>query len=335
MATVRLRKGKWQVQVRLTGFKPVTATHPTRKQAVAWGIAKEKELLSGLKAHTEKDIRKVGAITLRDVAKAYVEAHTVTASQETSYNCLLADPLSDVPLLALSRKAVLEWRAGLLQRLKPETVKKRARMPRRLWEYARTVLEVPTLNDNPFNKLSLSGHQRHRRLFGGEYDALMAATDKIKVQGSIKPQDMRDIIEWAIETGMRRGEICRVATIHLKENTTLLWIPKTKTHRPREIPLTQKARRILTRRIQSGFKDKIFPYNPTLVTRYFIMTVRAAALEDLRFHDLRHEALSRLNGKGLTVFDMMAISGHKSPNQLSIYVQPNLEDIRQKMDATL
>ena len=51
----------------------------------------------------------------------------------------------------------------------------------------------------------------------------------------------------------------------------------------------------------------------------------------LRFHDLRHEAISRLFERGLSVAEVALISGHKDPRMLFRYVQLRPEDIAHKL----
>ena len=59
--------------------------------------------------------------------------------------------------------------------------------------------------------------------------------------------------------------------------------------------------------------------------------VKAADIADFRFHDLRHEAVSRLFERGLNVMEVSAISGHKNLQMLRRYTHLKAEDLAQKL----
>jgi integrase len=61
---------------------------------------------------------------------------------------------------------------------------------------------------------------------------------------------------------------------------------------------------------------------------------RRAGLDDLHFHDLRHEAVSRFFEKGLTVPEVALISGHRDPRMLFRYTHPRPEDIAVKLQGS-
>ena len=60
-------------------------------------------------------------------------------------------------------------------------------------------------------------------------------------------------------------------------------------------------------------------------------TLKRAGIEDFRFHDLRHEAVSRFFEKGLSMPEVAAISGHRDPRMLMRYAHPTAEDIAEKL----
>ena len=59
--------------------------------------------------------------------------------------------------------------------------------------------------------------------------------------------------------------------------------------------------------------------------------VRRAGIQDLRFHDLRHEAISRLLEKGLTIPEAASVSGHRTASMLMRYAHPDARKVREKM----
>ena len=115
------------------------------------------------------------------------------------------------------------------------------------------------------------------------------------------PHQMALLVEFAIETAMRRSEI--LAMTAQDRDGTVLRIPRTKTDEPRTIPLSSRAQAIL---------DEVgaFTYAPSSVSHMFKRACKACGIEDLHFHDLRHEGASRLFERGWNVAEVAAVTGH-------------------------
>jgi integrase len=126
------------------------------------------------------------------------------------------------------------------------------------------------------------------------------------------------IILLAIETGMRRGELCGLRWENVDIQRRIVFLPDTKNGEPRTVPLTTKASIILSELERRDVR--VFPHCPTWVTRQFHAITKAADVKDFRFHDLRHEAISRLfELDAFNVVEIAKISGHKTISQLNRY----------------
>ncbi len=106
-------------------------------------------------------------------------------------------------------------------------------------------------------------------------------------------------------------------------------ILKTKNGHPRTIPLTPKAVEILSSMART--EERVFPVTPNAVRLAWERLRRRAGLEDLRLHDLRHEAVSRFFEYGLTVPEVALISGHRDPRMLSRYTHLRPEKVAEKL----
>ena len=157
--------------------------------------------------------------------------------------------------------------------------------------------------------------RRERRLTEYEYNFL--------VKGNYPQQSLRYLIEFAIETGMRRGEILNIKQEHIKGQTLL--IPQTKNGHPRTIPLTKRALYILEN------TELPFPYTPNALKLAWNRLKNKGNIIDLHFHDLRHEAISRFFEKGLSIPEVALISGHKDVRMLFRYTHLKAEDILRKL----
>ncbi len=154
-------------------------------------------------------------------------------------------------------------------------------------------------------------NRRERRLSVSEYNYL--------VKGNYPQLKLRNIIELAIETGMRRGEILNIKTEHIVGQTLL--IPQTKNGYSRTIPLTIRALNIL--------KNSCLPYAYTAnaLRLAWERLKKNGNIKDLHFHDLRHEAISRFFEKGLSMPEVALISGHKDIRMLFRYTHLKADDI--------
>ena len=133
--------------------------------------------------------------------------------------------------------------------------------------------------------------------------------------------DIGHIIEFAVETGMRRGEIINMIPAHRNNNT--LHIPQTKTDTPRTIPLSPRAIELFDEVAECS----MLPHSLTTAFRRICVFHR---IEDLRFHDLRHEAASRFFEKGLSIAEVAKITG-QTFEVLQRYTHLKAEDIAEKL----
>ena len=132
---------------------------------------------------------------------------------------------------------------------------------------------------------------------------------------------MTDIVMLAIETGMRRGEILSIRENDINWKNCSIILMETKNQSVRRIPLTAAAREIVDRH-----KEYLpFPIKADSVSQAFERACKRAGADDLRFHDLRHEALSRFFEKGLNVPQVASISGHRDYRMLARYVHLEID----------
>ena len=80
-------------------------------------------------------------------------------------------------------------------------------------------------------------------------------------------------------------------------------------------------------------EERVFPITGNALRLAWERIKQRAGIEDLRFHDLRHEAISRFFEKGLSVPEVAAISGHRDLRMLQRYAHARNEVIIAKLDA--
>jgi integrase len=153
-------------------------------------------------------------------------------------------------------------------------------------------------------------------------DVPMSPEDAVTALRAVMPAMLRDIYDLAVLTCMRRGEFVRLEWRDVDQEKRLLTIRDRKHPRQREghtdvIPLLGNALEILTR--QERGDGPIFPVSPEWISDQFLLACRIARIEDLHFHDLRHEAVSRLFEMGYTIEQVALVSGHRSWSMLKRY----------------
>ena len=139
------------------------------------------------------------------------------------------------------------------------------------------------------------------------------------------------VIVFAIETGMRRGEILGLHWEHVHLDRRIAYLPLTKNGSSREVPLSTKAAEVLAMQRQRNDTTSLFPVTDNGFRLAWVRLRRRAGLSDLRFHDLRHEAISRFFELGLNIPEVAVISGHKDQRMLFRYTHLRAEEIVQKL----
>lgn len=164
---------------------------------------------------------------------------------------------------------------------------------------------------------------RDRRVSDLEITKILQATESA---------ELRTIIILGVETGMRRSELAALIweEIDLKKQTAHL--PRTKTDVPRTVPLSKKAVAALkTLGVKS--EGQVFSLRAESMSQAFERACEPhrANVANLRFHDMRHEATSRLFEKGLNVMEVASITGHKTLDMLKRYTHLRAEDLAKKL----
>ena len=128
------------------------------------------------------------------------------------------------------------------------------------------------------------------------------------------------IVSFAIETAMRRGEMVKLRWKHVHLQQGYLELPAsiTKNRKPRIVPLTARAMRILATQPRCG--ESVFDTNANTVKLAFRRARERVGCVDLRVHDLRHEGTSRLFEKtDLRANEIGHVTGHTDPRMLERY----------------
>jgi integrase len=136
------------------------------------------------------------------------------------------------------------------------------------------------------------------------------------------------LIVLAIETAMRRGELVDLLWHNVDLDKRVAHLPTTKNGESRDVPLSQRATATLKAlSVDRGDRKRVFPLSGNGVRLAWEHLRVRAGCPDLHFHDLRHEAVSRLFERGLNLVEVAAISGHKELKMLQRYTHLRAADL--------
>lgn len=147
---------------------------------------------------------------------------------------------------------------------------------------------------------------------------------------------MADMMDFAAATGMRREEMTRLLWSDLDEATGTILIrdrkaPRRKEGNDQRVPLLFGALEIVLR--QPRTSERIFPVKAATISTVFPRACQALGIEDLRWHDLRHAAVTRMFAAGMGLEEVALVSGHRTWAQLKRYTHPKAENLARKYGA--
>ena len=174
------------------------------------------------------------------------------------------------------------------------------------------------------------GHvKRSRRVSEEEIGKLRAALGwPDDVTPTTVSQRIAAAMIWSIETAMRAGETCSLTWDQVDEVGRYARLTKTKNGDARDVPLSTRAIEILALLPRSG--PLVFDVDPGTRDALFRRAKQAAGIADLHWHDLRHEAATRLARK-LDVLDLARMTGHRDPKSLLTYYNPTAAEIAKRL----
>jgi len=327
MATIRKRESKWQVQVRRKGSTPVSRSFLSRKDAAEW--ARQTEALIDRRG-LPPDARILDSLTLGQLVVRYRDSVVVAKRsapiEGAILNAFLRHALVSLPLGSISPAHFSAYRDERLAVVGSSTVIRELGVLQHALETAIRDWAIP-LHSNPVKLIAKpkAPKSRERRLREGEFGRLLTASN-----GCLNPL-IKPLIVLALETAMRLGELLRIEAGHLRYETHTLLIPITKYGHPRTIPLTPVAIEQL-QALALGVNGRLIPTTACAVKLAWRRLAKRAEITDLHFHDLRHEAITRLFERGLSLPEVALMSGHRDPRMLFRYTHLRAEDVAKKLN---
>ncbi|UUC20513.1 tyrosine-type recombinase/integrase [Pseudomonas asiatica] len=340
MASIsKLPSGSWRVLIRVKGHKAISSTFSTEKLAKAFAKDKERQL-EEIKA-TGRTAAPKGS-TVGHYIDAYLDyiqpGRTLQRSALFVYKSL-KERFGKIGIERLSKShmdAFIEDRKK--NGAQGQTIACDLSLLSSVLRFCYDVkhLDVdPDLADKARKSLK-SSHKLRIKSREVECVPTLSEIDKIiGVFANKKRQviDMPNLIRFALYTSMRQSEICRIRIEDLdRENKTVIIRdrkhPEEKMGNDETVPLLPPAWEIVEKCIEGRTSGFIFPYNPKSVCVSFTRArTQANVARPVRFHDLRHKAITDFFGIGLNVPQVALMSGHRDWQTLKRYTHVKSSDV--------
>jgi integrase len=329
MATFE-KRGPYQIRakVRKLGHKTISKTFNNKRDAEIWARGVEADMDRGAFISSTTAQRTTVRAALERYSKEVFPRLAQSGQCEVSRARRLINALGELSLTALESSHVATYRDRQLHAgAAPQSVKHDLGLLGRVLKHCVIDWGIPLTRGivtNQVRKPALPSG-RDRRLVDDEETRLLDSAKKSK------SKEIGSIIIIALETAARRGEIAAMTWEHINLARRTWHIPHTKNGTPRTVPLSSRAVETLQelpRRIDGGVWAL---QRADGITQAFDRIRQQAGINGLNFHDLRHEATSRLFEKGLNIMEVASITGHKDLKMLKRYTHLRAEDLATKL----
>lgn len=335
-------EGTYRVRVRRTGGRQSSATFRTKAEATAWAAQTE----NNIHRRVHRDFRVAERTTVKELLTRYEGEVAAKMKSAAVLHYHLARFITDfghLRLSGLTSEELIRWRDGRLTSVQSGTVRRELQTLSSFFTWVRKDLLI-ALPENPVSSIRLppASKARDRRLEEGEEQRLLEAladhaapTKGEKRAGNYRVGTrnpwVKPAVQFAIETAMRLGEFSRLLwqNVDLKQQTAFL--PETKNGEPRTVPLSSRAIAILKSLPRQDDEPRVFPITKSALQQAWRRARARANIADLRLHDQRHEATSRLAEKLPNLIELASVTGHKDLRQLKRYYHPRAEDLAKKL----
>lgn len=324
MATFQKRGKTWRAIVRRKGLAPKSKTFPTKGMAEIWATRIEREYAERqAKGETE-----AAAWTLKDAIDWYERelgpfgrSKAADLARLKGYEIAL-ERCGDLGVKQYLQHAKRRREEGA----GPATIGNDLIWFRQVLKSAR-IEGVPAnlqLLDDAAHELRVrkwiaKPKKRARRLSADEERALVKHFGSRNARADLP---MVDLVQFALLSARRQEEITRLRWADLRPDTKTALLrdvkhPRHKTGNDREFRMLDEAWAIVNRQPRTA--DVVFPFNPKTIGTAFSRATRLLGIADLRFHDLRHEATSRLFERGYSIEEVAMFTLHESWTTLKGY----------------
>ena len=325
MASIRKRNNRWEVRVRRNGYPTQTKTFTHKSSAQTWAREAELALEQGrLTCHPQRP-----SMTLKEAVERYlakVSIHHKGHDVERYRLVKLLEQLGRTRLLAaITSKDIAALKTDRLQRVSSGAVRRELNLLSSLFETAKNEWGETNIG-NPVRavKRPRDSAARDRRLTPVERHQLLSTA------ATAANNQLHLAILIALETALRQGEILNLRWNDVDVDRGVISIRDAKNGHNRQVVISNRLTAHLATVIR--INEALFSVTASGLQQAFRKLTRQLQMHDLRFHDLRHEAISTFFERGLTVPEVQLMSGHQTLDQLMRYAHATTLAVKAKIN---
>jgi integrase len=326
MASIRQRGGKWQARVIRHGHAPQAKTFTKRLDAERWARAVEADIERGVPIQPSTQ----PAMTLSELLARYLEEVVPGfkgATEDTiRIKAIQRARLCGVSVSFLAPSHIAAFRDERLAQVSAGTVIRELAYISSAINHARREWGLQVANPVALVRKPTAPRGRERVLTEEEEQRLL---DALRPEGR-RSAWMLSLVKLALATGMRRGELLSLRWEEVDIDRRIAFLRDTKNGDSRRVPLSSAAVAVF-QALGLRSEGSVFPITPYAVAAAFKRATQRAAIPNVRFHDLRHTAITAMSRKLPNVIELASVTGHKSLKMLQRYYHPSAEELAQKL----
>lgn len=338
MASILQIGDKWRAQIRRKGHKSIAESFDTKREAEAWARKTEAEM-DAQKGPMKGDLKLAHLIAeYRRIREELGRPIDPTSNTHYMLNHLDED-LGPEKVEDLTPRRMVQWAKNRQEDgAGGYTVNMELSQLGTLLRHCGSFmgLQLPDVVGNArpllnYGQLISGGGRRTRRPTQDELQSLLEWLE-------LREPVVADAVRVAAITGLRRGELARIAWDDLDPKQRAVLVRQRKHPRRVEakdewVPLLGEAWDIVQRQPKTTGEPRIFPVSREKLTDSVTAGTRALGIPDLRLHDMRREATSALRDMGFDADARKAVTGHKSDAVHSRYVKVELDELHRRYEA--
>lgn len=310
-----------------------------RVQKVAINAQTKEEAALALQIEVSKafargqGIKEQKKITFRDFAPVYIDSYAKPNKRSWVCDnyCLeahLKPHFGDLDLRDISSLDIENYRAKRLEAgVKKSTTNRELALLKKMFHLA---LDWGFCSENPVLKVRLYSERDNLK------ERVLSEEEEVKLLAH-SPAHLKPIVLFAINTGMRRGEILGLRWDQIERGGKAVRVVRTKSGQDRYVPLNETAADVIKAQRLATHGEFVFPSTKggehfKAVCHSFSRACRLAGISGLRFHDLRHTFATRLIHRGADIVTVQNLLGHHSVTITQRYTHIGADRKRSAVD---